>query len=235
VKAFTLAAFSASSEALTATRNSIMKKSFVQLFACAASLGLGFLSSAFAQAPSIPVTDLAPGLLGSTYTGLDYGYTHHSSSAPNALHRWGFISSRPIYDELRNTDAAFRYNYTRGSSSGDLMQMHEVAASLQSYMIVGEAKPFVEGQVGWAWSRSGAGGQSGAMYSGTVGVELGVMPQVTFTPFLRFRSSPRFHADNWYYGAKLLRRFDVSWSGSVGLQLDDDSNAEFSIGVQRRF
>jgi hypothetical protein len=150
-----------------------------------------------ASAQMAPMTnDHAPGLIGETYTGAEFGYRHHSDASPKVEHRYGFIVSRPIDQEIRNTDAAFRYNYTRGGANGVISQTHEFAASLLHYAPAGEVKPFLEGQLGWAWSR-GATRQSSAVYSAGAGIELLLAPRLAFTPFARFRSAPQFHDDTW--------------------------------------
>lgn len=202
-----------------------------------AALAAGWLLGARPlTAQTMPATsgEFAPGLIGDTYTGIEFGYTHRSDGPPDVLHRYGAIVSRPIDDELVHTDAAVRYNYTRSGANGLINQTHEFAASLLHYVPVGGAKPFLEGQLGLAWQR-GAVHQSSVAYAAGAGVELLLAPRVALTPFAQFKSLPRFHDDVWNYGAKLTFRAERGWSVTVGVQFVDTDGAEFTLGVQRRY
>src|SRR5436305_1892760 len=70
----------------------------------------------------------AGGFLGQTYSGFEYGYTQHVEGAPRALHRVGFVSSRPLGEDFRSADGVFRYNYTTGSALGGDRKQHDFAA-----------------------------------------------------------------------------------------------------------
>jgi hypothetical protein len=202
----------------------------------AAMAGLVLAGSRPALAQTMPgfTNDYAPGLIGETYTGAEFGYLNRSDRTPEVMHRYGFIVSQPIDHELTRTDAAFRYSYLRGSANGIVGQTHELAASLLHYVPAGEVKPFLQGELGYAWAR-GLSHQNSAVFAGRVGVEILLAPRLAFTPFAQYRSTPAFHDDGWTWGGKLTRRFERAWSGSFGVQFDDSDGVEFTLGVQRRY
>src|SRR5438128_1386588 len=100
----------------------------LKIAAAAAVFLLGMNRPMGAQTMATMPSDTAPGLIGDTYTGVEFGYTHRTDGPPDVMHRFGAIVSRPINDELNHTDAAMRYNYTRSSANGLLRQTHEFAA-----------------------------------------------------------------------------------------------------------
>jgi hypothetical protein len=206
----------------------------LKIAAAAAALCFGANRPVAAQTMATVPSDMAPGLIGETYTGVEFGYTHRTDGPPDVMHRYGAIVSQPINDELNHTDAAVRYNYTRSSANGILGQAHEFAASLLHYVPVGGVKPFIEGQLGFAWTRGATDGNS-VMYAGTAGVEMLMSPRVALTPFAQFKSMPRLHDDVWNYGAKLTFRVERGWSASVGIHFVDADGAEFTLGIQRRY
>ncbi|HVS51789.1 MAG TPA: hypothetical protein VHD62_05485 [Opitutaceae bacterium] len=210
-------------------------KTSLKLALAGALLAGGATTAMFAQS----ATPLSPadngGLLGQEYTGVEFGYTHHVESAPAVLHRYGFVSSRPLVEAKENVDAAFRYNYTRGSAFGSLVTQHDVAVAFTGYLPLGTAKPFVEGDAGWAWQRGDVAHQSGFMYLIGAGVELAVAPRVAVAPFVNYTEAPRFHDHIWNFGARTSYRFDRTWSGTFTVDVDDQHNVEYAVGVQRRF
>jgi hypothetical protein len=180
------------------------------------------------------VTSDAPGLLGTTYTGLDFGYTHHVESEPNALRRFGLVSSRPLIEEARNLDGAFRYNYTRGT--GDITyQQHDVAMSFVGYAPLADTHAFFRGDLGWAWNKTGSETDNGFMFVVGVGLEILLSPRAALTPYINYKDSPHLDVRATWFGVQSLYRFDQAWSGTFTVQMDDHHNIEYMLGLLRRF
>jgi hypothetical protein len=206
--------------------------SSLHLLTVAAALAAG---PAFAQSPAMMSAEETGGLLGQTYSGLEFGYTHHIESAPRTLHRYGFISSKPIDDFGSNTDAAFRYDFMRGSGSGARFDQHELGISLLRYTVQGEVKPFVHADIGYLWQKAGAEREESFAYRLGAGVELKLKPRVSLTPFFSYRDARQVEQRSWNFGAKIAVRPDRRWSWSFAVQADDERNIEYAAGAQRRF
>jgi hypothetical protein len=177
----------------------------------------------------------SPGLLGKTYSGLEFGYTHHVEGAPDVLHRYGFVSSRPLAEAKENVDAAFRYNYTRGSAFGLHADQHDIAMGFTGYLPTPDAKPFIEGELGWAWTKVGGVKDNSLVYTLGAGVELRLNPRLSLAPFVQFQDAPQFHDRLWNFGARATHHFERGWSGTLTIQSDDAHNIEYALGVLRRF
>ena len=193
-------------------------------------LALTWPASASAQPASAPITGE---FIGQTYSGLDWGYTRHTESAPSVLHRYGFVTSRPLL-EAENVDAAFRYNYTRGTTLGPNGRQHDFDLAFTGYISRGSVKPFLEGRTGWAWAKAGAVSRNSFAYLVGGGLELLLAPQFSLTPFVNFRETPHFHERGWNGGVKAGFRLNRGWSSSVTVEFDDEHNTQFSFGVQLR-
>jgi hypothetical protein len=210
-------------------------KPSVKLAISGALLALGVSASALAQSAAPVMNTDSGGLLGQTYTGVEFGYTHHVEGLPSVLHRYGFVSSRPLTEAKENVDAAFRYNYTRGSALGATATQHDVAVAFTGYLPLQNVKPFIEGDAGWVWSRGDAAHESSFLYLFGAGAEFALARQLALTPFVTYQEAPRFHDHVWNYGAKASYRFNRDWSSTLTVQADDQHNVEYAVGVQRRF
>lgn len=206
----------------------------LQLVTFAAGLAL---SSAFAQtspAPALAAED-GGGLLGATYSGVEFGYTHHVESAPRALRRYGFVSHKPMAELGATVDGTFRYDYVRGSLPGATLHQNHLSASLLRYWVDGSAKPFVHADVGWAWHKAGGASDSSFLYRLGAGAEVWVRPRVAVTPFVMFSDTPDLDDRVWNFGAKFGYRLDRHWHAGFTLKLDSEHNIEYALGFQRRF
>lgn len=193
-------------------------------------LALAWPCSASAQPAS---TTLSGGWIGETYSGLEWGYTRHRESAPSVLHRYGFVSSRPLL-EADNLDAAFHYNYTRGSTLGANGKQHDFELAFTGYLTRGSVKPYLEGRTGWAWAKAGAVSRNSFAYRAGGGLEMLIGPQFSLTPFINFRETPHFHERAWTGGMKAGIRINRGWSSSVAVEFDDEHNSQFTFGLQLR-
>lgn len=175
------------------------------------------------------------GLLGRTYSGLEFGYTHHVEGPPGSLRRFGFVSSRPIVEEAQNVDAAFRYNYTRGSLAGGTWSRHDGAMSFTGYLPPAEARPFVRGDVGWVWSQGAGNSENAFQFLVGGGIEIVMTPRMALTPFIHYQDAPDLDERAVWFGAQTSYRFDRVWSGTFTLQIDNEHNIEYALGMMRRF
>jgi hypothetical protein len=188
----------------------------------------------FAQTAGFIGPDGGAGLLGYKHNGIEFGYTHHVESEPKSLHRYGFVSHAPM-PEMAGLDGAFRYDYTRGSSSGLTSQTHQASAALVRYFIHRTAKPFVDVAAGWAWRKRGPVKEDSFLYRGAVGIELGINPDYAVTPFVSFHDAANLGAKAWNYGAKLAYRIDRNWIPTLRVQVDDAHNIEYTLAVNHRY
>jgi hypothetical protein len=185
------------------------------------SLPLVVLASLLALSPASAQTtapmvsaDTSAGLLGQTYTGGEFAYTHHVESAPRTLRRYGFVSYRPL--------------------AGIANHEHDVTATLLRYWVQDTAKPFVHADLGWAWQKFGGAKDSSLLYRLGAGVELALKPRLAATPFLNYRETRNFDQRAWNFGLKIAYRMHQHWNSSFTVQVDDSSNIEYAIGLQRR-
>jgi hypothetical protein len=174
------------------------------------------------------------GLLGQNYSGLEGGYVRHHESAPSVLRRYGFVASRPL-PEGDNLDGLFRYNYTRGSTLGIDGQQHDLSIGVARYLRQGALSPFLEGDIGWGWSRGGGRRANSFLYQAKIGVEMMLSPDFSLTPSISYSEARQFHDHAWNFGARLAYRLNETWGATFGVAIDDSDNLEFSLGVHRRF
>ena len=179
--------------------------------------------------------DETGGLLGRTYSAVEFGFNHHVESAPRILRRYGFVSSRPLGELGPYVDASFHYDYTRGSEFGARFDEHDLTVAFLRYFPQGDVKPFVQAEAGWLWQRFAGRHEDSFVYRLGGGVEFLLKPRVALTPFVTYRDARQVEQRAWNVGAKMVFRANRSWSWSVALQVDDSHNLEYAAGVQRRF
>jgi hypothetical protein len=210
-----------------------MKTSIKPLvFSFAALLGLALNAEAQGTAMK-PVSDSAYGLVGQNYSGLTFGYTHHVDGPPSVLHSFGFLANRPT--EVPNVDASFKYEYTTGSAFGVTGREHDLAIGATGYLPLAGFKPFLEGNVGWAFAKTGGVKNDSFAYLIGVGAEFQVLPRLAVTPYVNYQEAPHFHDRVWNYGAKTTYRLAQEWSTTFAVQIDDEHNVEYKLGVNRHF
>jgi hypothetical protein len=188
-----------------------------------------------AQSPVPMSSEESAGLIGQAYSGLEVGYVHHIESAPRALHHYSFVSSAPIGELGPTVDAAFRYDYVRGSMLGMTGHQHTVMASFLKYAPLDHSRPFVHADAGWLWQKSLGQNESSFVYRVGAGIEILLKPRLALTPYAVYRDARQVEERSWNFGAKLAHRMHRQWSGTLGVQFDDERNVEWSLGIQRRF
>lgn len=224
-----------------------MKKrntSIKYLILTAAFAGLALSGSAQTATNTPAPNDLSTatgtgyGLLGADYAGLEFGYTHHIDGAPSVLHRYGFVANRPAtpLSSGVNVDAMFKYNYTTGSDSGLHAWQHDAMIGATGYLNMARLKPFLEGNVGWAWTNNNFRTKNDSFaYLVGAGAEVQVAERFVITPYANYRETPHFHSHVWTYGTKAAYRLTRQWSGLVGGEIDENHNIEYRVGVNRHF
>ena len=214
----------------------------------AAFLGCVFSASAQSAAttPSeTPSSDLSTanlsrgyGMLGQDYAGAEFGYTHHVDGPPSVLHRYGFIANRPVSPASAgvNLDGMFKYNYTTGADSGLHAWQHDAMIGTRAFLNLANVKPFVEGNVGWAWTNNNFKMKNDSFaYLLGAGAEFQLGQRFALTPYVNYEEMPHFHGHAWTYGTKAAFRVSRTWSGVIGGELDEDHNIEYRVGWNRHF
>lgn len=196
--------------------------------------GLLALGQASAQSADFAGQGSGAGLLGHRFSGVEFGYTHHVESEPDALQRYGLISQAPI-PEMQNLDGAFRYDFTRGSSDGLTSQRHRVTAGLVRYFVHRTAKPFIDVELGWAWRKFGVAKEDSFFYRGTIGAELGVSPNAALTPFFSYQEASNLSERAWSYGARLAYQMDRNWIPTLSIEVDEKHNIEYALAARYRY
>lgn len=204
------------------------------LFITGAAL-LGLTAGASAQNSSVAVprpVGTNVGLLGGSYAGVEYGYTHQVDGGPKVLRDYGFVYNTPLPEGL---DFNFNYDYLTGSAKGVTAKRQLAVVGLTGYRALGWGKAFLQGNVGWAWDKVGRSRNNGFAYSLKTGVEFQLAPQLVITPFVSYDDAPKVHSQEWNYGVQGNYRFNKEWSGSLGAKMDDDHNIRYAAGVNFHF
>ena len=207
-----------------------MKPATLKSLLCLATVALS-MPAASAQAPELALEDNS-NYLGETYTGLEYGYIRAKDRVPRVLHRYGFVSSKPLQP---NVDAAFRYNFTSGSAAGVRVRQHDFAMSFTGYLPHGLVTPYLQGDLGWAWTRAAAVRDSSVAWLVGAGAELQLNRHFSLTPYINYREIKYTSNGTLHFGARVGHRLNRDWSARFTVESDDDNTMEFGLGVHRRF
>lgn len=195
-----------------------------------AIFALGLTVSAFAQSvASAPApTSGNQGLLGTTYAGGEFGYTHHIESSPNVLRRYGFVYNQPLPEGV---DFNFNYDYLTGSAAGSRAYAQTVAIGLTGYIPQSWGKPFLNGDVGWIFQKANGFKDDSFVYKLKAGVEFQVLPPLVLIPYVAYTEAPHLGDRGWTYGAKGVYRLNRQWSTALGAEIDEAHNLEYTVGV----
>jgi hypothetical protein len=221
---------------------------------CVLALGLALTASAqdaqnaattSAAAPA--AIDPGPGLVGTNYSELSFGYQKQEGS-PSFLRDYEFISSGNVYREGQwGADAIFTYDYVDGSAFGFDDRRDEAQLGLTGFMLESWGKPFLTAEAGAAWQRAGDISRRSYIYTGIAGVEFEVLRDLALSPFIEYQAEPYLYnhglpAVNLYdhlfdYGVKATYRFTRSWNASVSADLDQHSDRDWGLrgGVSYHF
>jgi hypothetical protein len=218
-----------------------MKKITTKKTYLLAVLALGLTASASAQtmqgsSGAPPAVDPGPGLVGTNYTELSYGYQHEESS-PGALHDWRFVSNGAGYNQgIWGLDGNFTYDYLYGHGDGYSDHRNEALFGVTNYLLESWGKPFVTTDLGYAWERAAGVARKSFAYTFTGGVEFRVMQDLAISPYLSYEGEPHLYNHGlpaadfpnylWEYGVKATYRLTRHWNASLGLDLDSQSGSD---------
>jgi hypothetical protein len=193
------------------------------------------------------VTDTGPGLVGTNYAELSYGY-QSQKNAPTALHDYEFVSNESVYRQgILGADANFVYNHEDGDGAGFRDRLDTLEFGGTGYLTQVWGKPFVTGDFGWGWERAADVSRKGFVYNLDAGVEFAVLRDLAVSPFIGYDAMPHFYnherpyADfpdhTVDYGVKATYRFTRQWSASATATLDQYSSRDWGLkaGVSYHF
>ncbi|MBC7369316.1 MAG: hypothetical protein H7343_21320 [Undibacterium sp.] len=212
-----------------------MKTSQLKFLSISSVVLLSLAASASAQdksfAPPRPV-GVSVGLLGATYAGAEFGYTHQVEGGPRVVRDYGFVYNQPLPEGL---DFNLNYDYATGSAKGVTSKQQLAVVGLTGYRSLGWGKAFLQGNVGWAWDRVGGRHDNGFAYSAKTGIEFQLAPKFVLTPYVSYEDAPKVHEQEWNYGVQGNYRFTKEWSASLGAKMDESHNIRYAAGVNFHF
>jgi hypothetical protein len=238
-----------------------MKKINIKKTSLLSALALGLVLGASAQeaqntatptttsaAPTEPVSiDPGPGLLGTNYAELGFGY-EKQQGAPSILRDYEFISNGNVYRQgMLGADANFTYDYLDGSAGGFNDRRYEAQLGLTGFMMESWGKPFLTADAGYAWERAADVSRKSFAYTGIAGIEFQVLRNLALSPFVEYQAEPHLYnhevpvanLENHLvdYGVKATYRFDRSWNASLTGDLDQHSDRDWGLrgGVSYHF
>jgi hypothetical protein len=218
-----------------------MKISLKPLIPLAAALGFALTAAAQGMAPTSsgmtsPASGSAYGLLGQNYMGVFFAYSDLDKGPPDVARTWGFIANRPT--EVANLDASFKYSYTGMNILGADAHTSEVSVGATAYVPLSVARPFIEVNAGWGFINGGFGNSTNSFsfLIGT-GVEIQLAPRFVLTPYASYHEFTRLtsNSGSWTYGVKGTFRIAQQFSASLAVDLDDDENLSYRLGLNRHF
>ena len=118
---------------------------------------------------------------------------------------------------------------------GATRSVHDVAASFVGYLPFTDARPFVRGDLGWAWSKGAGNSENAFQFLVGAGVELVMTPRIALTPYINYQDAPDMDERAVWFGAQTSYRLDRSWTGTATVQIDNAHNIEYALGMMRRF
>ena len=207
------------------------------LVAAALALGLGPLThaddSVLPGEKPAPVTgDMS--LLGQSFATLTYSYINLDDTSVHG-DSYSFEVNQPLSFGL---DGVFSYDYTRSSPiAGSRLSQHTLGAALRAFSTsYNWGKPYVEGGVGYAWSRFAGAKDNSFVWEVAAGAEFQVAPRATVTPYVQYVDAPDLPGEGtWNFGVKGSYWIDASWAVTAGIERDDEQNTAFTVGTNFRF
>jgi len=225
-----------------------MKKTNIKNTALLSVLALGLSIPVFAQnAPQTQAADPGPGLVGSNYSEVSFGYQKQGGS-PKSLRDYGFVSNGSIFrQDAYGLDANFRYDYLSGAAYGQSDRRNQALLGVTGYLLETWGKPFVTVDAGYAWQDVAGVSRRSFAYTASTGIEFQLLKNLALTPFVEYQAEPHLYnrglpLTNWpdrdtYYGLKATYRITREWGASVGVDLDRHSTNDFGVkaGLSYRF
>ena len=197
----------------------------------AASL-LGFAATVRAQDP-LPASGTM-GLLGQTYAGLNYSYINLDNAPTNAK-GFGFEYNQPLNTGF---DSVFTYDWTQtGLVAGDRAKQQTLGAALRAFSTsYSWGKPYVEGGVGYTWTKFAGTRDHSLVWEAAVGSEFQLAPKFTITPYIQYMDAPDLNnGGTWNYAVKANYWVNSQWALSGGINYDSDHDTTYTVGTRFRF
>jgi hypothetical protein len=234
-----------------------MKKITLIQTSLASVLALGMAISASAQTMQAPAAGtsepdttpvaIGPGLVGTNYSELSFGYQRQEGS-PSDLRDYEFVSNGNVYrNGSVGADANFTYDYLDGSANGYSDHRDEAQLGMTGYLQETWGKPFITVDAGMAWERAADVSRKSFAYTGIGGVEFQVLRNLALAPFIEYQAEPHLYdhglplanlEDHLFdYGVKATYRFTPSWNASLTADLDQHSEKDWGLrgGVSYRW
>lgn len=210
------------------------------LFFAVASLGVATVATAQDNASAQPMTTTSTstlseryGMLGTRYTGLDYGYTHLHATAPDNINGFAVRYNQPLEPGF---DFGLGYDWARsGEYAGVRAHQEDLTANLTLFRDMNGMRPYIQPGVGYTRTKSGPGKEDSFLWFVGTGVEFQVMRPWTVTPYVQFEDATEYSGTTWSFGVKSDYRFTESWGVHADLKIDDDHNTGFAAGVNYHF
>jgi hypothetical protein len=185
--------------------------------------------------PVTPTPEAAPtyGLLGESYSGVDFGYLKNSGS-PGEYRDYGFASNTNFQREDDwGLDGGFNYDYTTGDGNGFHDYRNEFEFGGTGFLSDSWGRPFVGLGAGWAWQHAGGISHGSFAYSARAGVEFQVLRRLVLTPYIEYQAEPRLHNNLapmvdfpnrlWNFGVMATYRLTDRFSATVGFDVNQYS------------
>jgi hypothetical protein len=204
-------------------------------------------SSAPAPLADATVADTSPGLIGTNYAELSFGYQHEHSS-PSDLKEYEFLSNTSAYRTSDfGVDGNFLYQHTNAGAAGFDDNRDQLELGGTAFLNEIWGKPFVSADAGMAWERVGGVSRKGFVYDLQGGVEFAVLRDLALTPFVGYEALPHLYnherpdADfpdhTLDFGVKATYRITRDWKASLTLSQDQYSRHDLGLrgGISYRF
>jgi len=204
-------------------------------------------TSALTPAPDPGSVDPGPGLIGTNYAELSYGYQHYHDS-PTSLHDYEFFSNTAAYRTgIVGFDGDFLYEHTNADDDGFSDRRDQLEMGGTGFLTEIWGKPFLSADAGMAWEHVGGFSRKGFVYDLQSGVEFEVLGSLAITPFIGYEALPKLYnhvptvADfpdhAFEYGVKETYRLTRNWKASLTETLDQYSSRDWGLrgGVSYRF
>jgi hypothetical protein len=135
-------------------------------------------------------------------------------------------------------DGVLTYDWTQsGLVAGDRARQQTLGGALRAFSTSYTwGKPFVEGGVGYVWTKYAGNHDNSFVWEATVGSEFQVAAKTTVTPYVQYLNAPDLaNSGTWNFGVKANYWVNTQWAVTGGVSIDDDNNAGFTVGTNFHF
>lgn len=221
-----------------------MKTTNIRTACLLSVLALGGALSASAQsqpaaAADTTVVDPGPGLVGTNYSELSFGYQREAGT-PGAVRDYELVSNGAFYREgIWGADANFTYDYTDAAAAGFSDRRNEAQFGMTGFMTQSWGTPFLTGDAGMAWEHVGGVSRKSVAYTAVAGVQFEVMRNLALSPFLQYDGEPHLYNHTPAVanfpdhvlegGVKATYRISRAWNVSLTASLDQYNSRDVGL------